>query len=146
MPRAPIQGNKKAARTIILLIDYKLPETRSAIARNDRRQLSPAEIPILWQRFPKRISPVLYTRSNRARAQRTRAFPRAAPKRRHGIDCSIKIDVDKIARGNGLFIVAQIRHRYRGLFIAVSSPRFYRDVIEMPFAKITTQYRYLNGT
>lgn len=85
-------------------------------------QLSPVEIPILWQRFPKRISRA-FTRTDEYGERESRELISAldaASKRSNNnyVDYSIKIDVDKIAvRGNGLFTAADASLRYRGLLI-----------------------------
>ena len=124
----------KAKKTVILLIDYKLPETRSAIACDDR--------PIISGWDPDSLAAISEThfacfRTYEHGERELISADSAAPKwpDNNYVDYSIKIDVDKIAlRGNGLFMAADAPSRYRGLFIS-SSSRLYRDIVKS-FAKI----------
>lgn len=108
----------KAKRTVILLIDYKLPETRTAIARDDRPIISGD---------PDSLAVISETHFACLRAYEAResceliSVQVAAPKRSDNnyVDYSIKIDVDKITvRDNSLFITTDAPPRYRGLFIS----------------------------
>lgn len=113
----------KAKRTVILLIDYKLPETRSAIARDDRPNYLRLRSRFSGSDFRNAFRVPSRVRTRRARIGAA-SFPRrAAATKRSGNNCldySIKMDVDKIApRGNDLFIAADASPRYRGLLLSV---------------------------
>lgn len=81
-------------------------------------QLSPAEIPALAQRFPKRISRVSAQTEKRSGRNGDRAVSFPDDTRRR-IDYSIKMDVDKIAaKSDAICLQPEPSPRYHGLFIS----------------------------